>query len=104
VDGTLAMMAQWSLRELARRCRHPRADTVPAWRNDQAVRAVSGRTRRGAMPDARLRPFDNVGHLAQEEAPDRVAAEVAHVSRRHAARRRPNSQQKGGRRRPPFDS
>jgi magnesium chelatase accessory protein len=77
VDGTLAMMAQWSLRELGAALPDIRVPTLFLHGvNDQAVALSVAERAAGAMPDARLRAFDNVGHLAQEEAPDRVVSEV----------------------------
>ncbi len=77
VDGTLAMMAQWSLRDLGAALPAIKVPTLFLHgANDQAVALSVAERAATAMPDARLRAFENVGHLAQEEAPDLVASEV----------------------------
>ena len=77
VDGTLAMMAQWSLRQLGAALQGIHVPTLFLHGvNDQAVALTVAERAASAMPHARLRAFDNVGHLAQEEAPERVASEV----------------------------
>ncbi|MDG4646912.1 alpha/beta fold hydrolase [Roseibacterium sp. SDUM158017] len=77
VEGTLAMMAQWSLKEL--NAALPRIGTRTLFlhgQRDQAVRPDVAERAARAMPNAALKILDGVGHLAQEEAPDRVAAEI----------------------------
>jgi magnesium chelatase accessory protein len=82
VDGTLAMMAQWSLKELGAALHDIHVPTLFLHgANDQAVALSVAERAAALMPDARLRAFENVGHLAQEEAPDRVAAAVTHFLR-----------------------
>lgn len=77
VDGTLAMMAQWSLREIGAALPDIHLPTLFLHgANDQAVALSVAERAAAVMPDARLTAFENVGHLAQEEAPERVAAEV----------------------------
>lgn len=77
VDGTLAMMAQWSLRELGAALSDIHVPTLFLHgANDQAVALTVAERAAASMPEARLVGFGGVGHLAQEEAPDRVAAEV----------------------------
>jgi magnesium chelatase accessory protein len=78
VDGTLAMMAQWSLREL--NAALPEIDVPTLFLHgtrDQAVRIAVAERAAAAMPNARLCRLEGVGHIAQEEAPDAVAREVA---------------------------
>jgi len=78
VDGTLAMMAQWSLDDLNRAL--PQIATPTLFihgEKDGAVAASVAERAAGLMPAARLVTLPGVGHLAHEEAPDRVAAEIA---------------------------
>ncbi|MFW5655573.1 MAG: alpha/beta fold hydrolase BchO [Roseicyclus sp.] len=78
VDGTLAMMAQWSLRDLGAAL--PSIGTPTLFvhgARDQAVRIAVAERAAAAMPAARLHRLEGVGHVAQEEAPDAVAAEIA---------------------------
>ena len=78
VEGTLAMMAQWSLRELNAALPEIAQPTLFIHgAGDQAVRIAVAERAAAAMPDARLHRLEGVGHIAQEEAPDRVAAEIA---------------------------
>jgi len=78
VDGTLAMMAQWSLDDLNRALP---SITVPTLfihgENDSAVPIRVAEKAADAMPDARLLRLAGVGHLAQEEAPEAVARAIA---------------------------
>ncbi len=78
VDGTLAMMAQWSLAELNRAL--PSIETPTLFihgANDKAVDVSVAKRASAAMPNAHLVVLNGVGHLAHEEAPDRVAAEIS---------------------------
>lgn len=78
VDGTLAMMAQWSLAELNRAL--PIIETPTLFihgANDKAVDVSVAKRASAAMPNAHLVVLNGVGHLAHEEAPDRVAAEIS---------------------------
>lgn len=77
VDGTLGMMAQWSLADLNKALPgistptlfvHGAKDSAVAV--DVAERAVA------AMPDARLHVVAGVGHLAHEEAPEDAARHI----------------------------
>jgi magnesium chelatase accessory protein len=77
VDGTLAMMAQWSLADLNGAL--PAIATPTLFLHgarDKAVDVSVARRAAAAMPNARLVVLDGVGHLAHEEAPERVAAEI----------------------------
>ncbi len=77
VDGTLAMMAQWSLAELNRAL--PQITTPTLFihgANDEAVGVDVAKRAAKAMPNADVSVLDAVGHLAHEEAPERVAQEV----------------------------
>lgn len=80
VDGTLSMMAQWSLVELGHAL--PRIETPTLFihgTRDEAVSIASAQRAADAMPNAELVALDGVGHLAHEEAADRVATEVRRV-------------------------
>lgn len=86
VDGTLAMMAQWSLSDLNRAL--PRIATPTLFLHGVQDGAVAPRVAEDAarsMPDARLITLPGVGHIAHEEAPERVAHEIQHfISAAHA--------------------
>lgn len=78
VDGTLAMMAQWSLEDLNRAL--PRIGTPTLFlhgENDGAVAVSVAERAAQSMPDARLVVLPGIGHIAQEEAPEQVAGEIA---------------------------
>jgi magnesium chelatase accessory protein len=78
VEGTLAMMAQWSLREL--NAALPGIATPTLFihgTRDQAVRIEVAERAAAAMPEASLQRLEGVGHIAQEEAPDAVAERIA---------------------------
>ncbi len=78
VDGTLAMMAQWSLAELNRALPSIKTPTLFIHgANDKAVDVSVAKRASTAMPNAHLVVLNGVGHLAHEEAPDRVAAEIS---------------------------
>ncbi|MEX3017352.1 alpha/beta fold hydrolase BchO [Gymnodinialimonas hymeniacidonis] len=77
VDGTLAMMAQWSLAELGKAL--PQIETPTLFIHgaaDEAVGVKVAQRAANAMPNADLIVLDEVGHLSHEEMPDRVAQEV----------------------------
>lgn len=75
VAGTLQMMAAWRLDGLLSRLPQIAAPCLLlATLNDRTVpHAVSERAA-AALPDARVVTLDGLGHLAHEEAPERVAA------------------------------
>jgi magnesium chelatase accessory protein len=78
VDGTLAMMAQWSLDDLNRALPRIAVPTLFLHGDrDGAVAPSVAERAAAAMPDARLVLLPGVGHLAHEEAPARVAEEIA---------------------------
>jgi magnesium chelatase accessory protein len=86
VDGTLAMMAQWSLKDL--NAALPAIDVPTLFlhgERDQAVRIAVAERAAAAMPHAELRRLPGVGHIAQEEAPDVVADAILSVLARTAA-------------------
>jgi magnesium chelatase accessory protein len=74
VEGTLAMMAQWSLDELNRGLPEIDADILFLHgAQDGAVNPRVAERAASLLPRADLRVLDGVGHLAHEEAPDLVA-------------------------------
>jgi len=78
VDGTLAMMAQWSLDDLNRALPEIATPTLFIHgQNDGAVAVSVAERAAGLMPAAELVILPGIGHLAHEEAPERVAAEIA---------------------------
>lgn len=77
VDGTLAMMAQWSLDDLNRAL--PTITTPTLFIHGERDGAVALRVAERAaqaMPNARLIALPDVGHIAHEEVPERVADEI----------------------------
>jgi len=77
VDGTLAMMAQWSLGDLNRAL--PEIVTPTLFlhgENDGAVGVKVAERAAAAMTEAQLITLPGVGHLAQEEVPEKVAEEI----------------------------
>lgn len=86
VDGTLAMMAQWSLDELNRAL--PGIATPTLFIHGERDGAVALRVAERAaqaMPDARLIALPGVGHIAHEEVPERVADEILRFTARATA-------------------
>jgi magnesium chelatase accessory protein len=77
VDGTLAMMAQWSLDALNRALPDIAVPTLFVHgERDGAVDLSVARRAASVMPMAELVTLPGVGHLAQEEVPARVAEEI----------------------------
>jgi len=77
VDGTLSMMAQWSLDALTARL--PRFNvpvTLIAAEGDKAVPPATSRDAARAIPGASLVGLPKLGHLCHEEDPQTVAALV----------------------------
>ncbi len=73
VDGTLAMMAQWSLDDLARTMPSIGVPTLFIHgEKDAAVPITVAERAAAVLPNARLDRLQDVGHLAQEEAPEAV--------------------------------
>jgi magnesium chelatase accessory protein len=78
VDGTLAMMAQWSLDDLNRAL--PGIETPTLFLHgaqDGAVDIRVAERAARAMPKADLIALPGIGHLAHEEAPTQVAEAIA---------------------------
>ncbi len=78
VEATLQMMARWNIdRLIARLPEIPARCLLITGAADTAVLpAVSARAAE-RLPDARTVDMDGLGHLAHEEAPDRVLAEIS---------------------------
>lgn len=77
VDGTLRMMAAWSLDGLLTRLPQNTArTTLITGENDKTVPASVSDKAAARMPDARVIRMPGLGHLAHEEAPEAVAAQV----------------------------
>jgi len=77
VDGTLRMMAQWDIGALIARL--PRIATECRFltgARDGTVPPLVAERAAAALPRASVVMLPGLGHLAQEEAPDRVAAEL----------------------------
>ncbi len=77
VDGTLSMMAQWSLTEIGQAL--PQIDIPTLFIhgvNDEAVNIAAAKRAAETMPNAELVALDGVGHLSHEETPERVASEA----------------------------
>jgi magnesium chelatase accessory protein len=87
VGGTLMMMAQWRLEELLERLPFIGAPTLLiAGGRDRAVPPEVSERAVARLPDARLAMLPSLGHLAHEEAPDRVAALIRAFQAEVAAR------------------
>jgi magnesium chelatase accessory protein len=74
IEGALGMMAHWDLHPL--RAQLPRLSgplTLVAARDDHAVPPSVAEAARAAVPGAALVLLPGLGHLAHEEAPDRIA-------------------------------
>jgi magnesium chelatase accessory protein len=75
VDGALGMMAHWNLVPLqADLPAFPAPVTLVAALGDRAVPPAVARDAQTRIPGATLIELPNLGHLAHEEAPERVAA------------------------------
>ena len=74
VDGTLSMMAQWSLDELLKRLDAITTDThLLACTNDKAVPFLVSERANARLPYSSLTKLDGLGHLAHEEDAQTVA-------------------------------
>lgn len=77
VNGALQMMANWNLDTLLADL--PSIETEILFltgSNDQAVPPDVAERAAARLPNARVRKLDGLGHLAHEEDPDRVLAEI----------------------------
>jgi magnesium chelatase accessory protein len=75
VAGALGMMAAWQLEPIARDLRRLACHlllVVGAF--DRTVPPANAERVRALLPSARVVPLERLGHLAHEEAPERVAA------------------------------
>lgn len=76
--GALAMMANWDLPGLRERMGEARNPVLLLHGgNDPAIPPDWARDAQGWLPNARLELLPGLGHLAHEEAPDKVAALIA---------------------------
>ncbi|KIT14875.1 alpha/beta fold hydrolase BchO [Jannaschia aquimarina] len=86
VAGTLAKMANWRLERLNRAAPETHAPVLLlAGSKDGTVPPRVSRDMAGRLPDARLEMLDGLGHLAHEEAPDRVAGAIESFLKKHGA-------------------
>lgn len=75
VDGTLGMMAQWSLDPLLRALpQHPSQTLLIVGDRDKAVPPSTSRKAADKMPNGRFESLPGLGHLAHEEDPETVLA------------------------------
>ena len=78
VDGVLAMMAQWDLDALLKRMPRNMAHTLLiAAEGDIAVPPGVSERAAAALPNATVTRLQGLGHLAHEEAPERIAPLIA---------------------------
>lgn len=76
--GALAMMANWDLPTLRTRMAEARNRVLLIHgTNDPAILPDWARDAQGWLPDARLELLPGLGHLAHEEAPEAVRAQIA---------------------------
>ena len=76
--GALAMMANWDLPTLRTRMAEARNRVLLIHgTNDPAIPPDWARDAQGWLPDARLELLPGLGHLAHEEAPEAVRAQIA---------------------------
>jgi magnesium chelatase accessory protein len=75
VAGALGMMANWDLAALDRDLRRLTTRTLlVVGGDDKAIAPETAFALKDRMPNARVELLRNLGHLAHEEAPDKVAA------------------------------
>jgi magnesium chelatase accessory protein len=83
VAGALGMMANWNLQPLVDRLPGlPQPLTLIAADNDRTVPPEVALAVRAVAPESRLVRLPGLGHLAHEEAPDRVAEIVRRAASR----------------------
>lgn len=84
--GTLGMMSSWDLHAFARDL--PRLQTPLALivaENDRAVPPHQARRVKSQVPEARIVSLAGLGHLAHEEAPELLVAEIVKICRSYGA-------------------
>ena len=82
IAGTIGMMASWDLDPLKRDLPGLKVPLLLIHGDgDTAIPLAKAREAAALVPDARLEVLAGLGHLAHEEAPDRVAAMVAAFAR-----------------------
>jgi magnesium chelatase accessory protein len=85
VAGALGMMANWDLAALDRDIARLAVPTVLlVGGDDKAISPETAFALKDRLPDARVRLIRNLGHLAHEEAPDRIAEEIVAAYRDRA--------------------
>ncbi len=85
VAGALGMMANWDLHGLERDLPKLRAPLlVIAGECDRAVPPLEALKLKRMVPDSDVRIIPRLGHLAHEEQPDAILAEILSFARRHA--------------------
>lgn len=83
VAGALGMMANWDLAGLDRDIRGLGLPTLlVVGGNDRAIAPETAFALRTRLPDARVALLRGLGHLAHEEAPERVAEVIDEAARR----------------------
>lgn len=81
VDATLAMMSQWSLKDLLKDLPHIQIETVfLVGENDKTVPPKTSYDAVKRMPNATVIALPGLGHLAHEEQPDIVLNALANLS------------------------
>lgn len=84
VAGALAMMANWDLRALERDLPALKADLLLiVGERDRTVPPAQAQAVRRRVPHATIETLPDLGHLAHEERPDRVAELILALARRH---------------------
>ncbi|NBS23625.1 MAG: alpha/beta fold hydrolase [Altererythrobacter sp.] len=82
--GALAMMAHWDLNTFSKGLSGISNPVLLVHgRSDQAVPLGSVEGAAAKLPNARLDVWENLGHLAHEEAPERAAAVIAQFAEAH---------------------
>ena len=82
-DGALRMMANWDLATFSQRLGELAAPVLLVeGGRDKAIPGSSIRAADALLADAQLLTLDDLGHLAHEEAPDRIVAVIREFARR----------------------
>ncbi|MEM1429308.1 MAG: alpha/beta fold hydrolase BchO [Pseudomonadota bacterium] len=91
VDGALTMMAQWRLTALEAALERTHMSTLLiAGAEDRAVPPRISSRAAARLPNATLEVLPGLGHLAHEEAPERVTARISDHLRQSLGTRQPN--------------
>lgn len=74
VDGALTMMSQWKLDGVLARLRETGQNALLiVGENDQAVPPITSESAAAKLPHAKVMRIEGLGHLAHEEAPQKIA-------------------------------